>query len=80
MAARERDPGEEPDRNYHRVLERVERESAGLSWSLLDRARRHFSAAEADQSDKAELWGRRIGRALSLIGVVVLLLLLLHQL
>jgi hypothetical protein len=37
------------------------------------RAADHFSAADAhDEKDPIELWGRRIGRVLSLIGFVAL--------
>ena len=32
----------------------------------------HFAARDAGGSDPIELWGRRIGRALSLVGVIVL--------
>ena len=62
------------------TLARVERESGGLFDSAMARASRHFGAADAPPDDKIELWGRRIGRALSLVGVVVLGLLLLYQL
>lgn len=34
---------------------------------LANRAGNHFSAADADQNDRIEVIGRRIGRALSLI-------------
>lgn len=38
------------------------------------RARRHFAAEDADAGDWAELWGRRIGRALSLAAVIALVI------
>lgn len=53
---------------------------------MLDRARDHFGAADARREagdgpvDPIELWGRRIGRALGLVGVLVLLYLLVAQL
>ena len=36
------------------------------------RASDHFSARDAAGEDHVELWGRRIGRALSLAGVIAL--------
>jgi hypothetical protein len=36
------------------------------------RASDHFSAKDAAPEDRIELWGRRIGRGLSLIGFVAL--------
>ena len=64
------------------VLERVTRESETIGSSALARSARrvsdHFAGrdaigtAEGGATDPAELWGRRIGRALSLIGVVLL--------
>jgi hypothetical protein len=54
----------------------------GTMQRLLD----HFAGRDAlreagkDAPDPAELWGRRIGRALSLIGVLVLAALLVYQL
>ena len=62
------------------TLDRVEREPAGAFDSALARASRHFGAADAPPGDKVELWGRRIGRALSVIGFAVLTLLLIYQL
>jgi hypothetical protein len=47
---------------------------SGLS-AAARRAAAHFSAADAP--DPVELWGRRIGRALSLIGVIGLAIYLL---
>lgn len=64
------------------TLERVARESETIGSSALARSARgvgdHFAAkdalgaAEGGGTDPAELWGRRIGRALSLLGVVAL--------
>lgn len=65
------------------ALERVARESETLGGSTLARAAKrvgdHFSGAdaigEADDgaTDPIEVWGRRIGRALSVILFIVLL-------
>lgn len=62
------------------ALERVKRDSETLLGSSMGRAAQHFSGADAPEGDRIELWGRRIGRSLSLIGVVVLAWWLGHQL
>lgn len=62
------------------ALERVKRDEEGVFGSSMGRAADHFSGRDAPEGDKIELWGRRIGRALSLIGVVVLAFWLGHQL
>jgi hypothetical protein len=63
------------------ALDRVARDSETLGGSSLSRLGRragdHFAGrdavGEADGgTDPVEVWGRRIGRALSLIGVIVL--------
>ncbi|MGO4706601.1 hypothetical protein AB4072_12600 [Microvirga sp. 2MCAF38] len=84
---------EEPkdrERESREALERVARDSETLGSSSLsrmgERMRDHFSAkdaigdAEHGGTDPIELWGRRIGRSLSLVGVVLLSLWLAHQL
>ena len=72
------------------ALERVQRDTDTLGSSALARMGRrageHFGAKDAigagedGGTDPIELWGRRIGRALSLVGVVILALWLLVQL
>ncbi|MBQ0822476.1 hypothetical protein KBI52_20020 [Microvirga sp. HBU67558] len=72
------------------ALERVQRDSDTLGASALARMGRragdHFGGkdaigtAEDGGTDPVELWGRRIGRTLSLVGVVVLAIWLLVQL
>jgi len=37
-----------------------------------ERARDHFTAADADSDERIEVWGRRIGRVLSLLAVIAL--------
>ena len=64
------------------VLERVARESETVGGSTLARATRragdHFSArdalgeAEGGGTDPIEVWGRRIGRALSVVLAIAL--------
>jgi hypothetical protein len=70
----------EPGKEGRRIIERAERDSQDVLSGHLARARRHFSGGDADPADKVELWGRRIGRLLSLVGAVVLAILLLRHL
>jgi hypothetical protein len=72
----------EREREAREALERVGRDSETIGSSSLARVGRrvggHFAGqdalgrAEDGGTDPIELWGRRVGRALSLIGVVVL--------
>ncbi len=39
----------------------------------MDRARNHIGAADADQRDRIEVWGTRIGRAIGAVVVCALL-------
>jgi hypothetical protein len=80
----------EQDRESREALERVERDSETVGASSLarigHRVQGHFAgkdavgAGEHGDTDPIELWGRRIGRALSLVGVVILALWLAVQL
>jgi hypothetical protein len=76
---------EQRERDAKAALERVRRDGETLGGSGIARAGqrlgKHFSGADAPveadgAADWAEVWGRRIGRALSLVGVVVLAYLL----
>lgn len=77
------------DQDTKRALDRVHRESESFGTSSLSRVTKrvsdHFSAEDAkheagqESPDPAELWGRRIGRILSLIGVVLLIYWLTYQ-
>jgi hypothetical protein len=91
MNDREREAREASEASEAReALERVQRDTETLGSSALARMGRragdHFGgrdavgASEGGETDPVELWGRRIGRILSLIGVVVLGLWLLVQL
>jgi len=81
---------QEREREAREALERVRRDTDSVGSSALARMSRqaqdHFGgrdavgAAEDGGTDPIELWGRRIGRALSLVGVVLLGLWLLVQL
>ena len=86
MNEREREAREASE--AREALERVQRDTDTLGSSALARMGRragdHFGAKDAMDADGAtdpiELWGRRIGRILSLVGVVVLGFWLLVQL
>lgn len=81
---------QEREREAREALERVSRDSETAGSSALARMSRkaqdHFGARDAigesndGSTDPVELWGRRIGRGLSLVGVVILGLWLLVQL
>jgi hypothetical protein len=59
-----------------RTLERVATDSEVIGQSTLartvNRARAHMAAEDADAEDRVEVWGRRTGRALSLVVFIVL--------
>jgi len=57
-------------------LARLQGEAGGVFSSALARAAGHMAAQDADPADGVEVWGRRIGRGLSLIGVLVLIYLI----
>ena len=80
---------QEREREAREALERVRRDTETVGSSALARMSRraqdHFGggdapAGEGGDVDRVELWGRRIGRALSVVGVVVLSFWLLVQL
>jgi len=81
---------QEREREAREALERVRRDTESVGSSALARMSRqaqdHFGGrdavgtAEGGGTDPVELWGRRIGRTLSLIGVILLGLWLLVQL
>ena len=80
----------DPEQEARETLERVERDTETLGSSSLNRMSRrmtdHFSgrdaigAGENGQTDPIEVWGRRIGRSLSVVGFVVLVYWLASQL
>lgn len=71
-------PADKSQREAQAILDRAKRDQEGIISSSMARASDHFAAKDAvgqgegGATDPAELWGRRIGRSLSLIGVVVL--------
>ena len=75
-----RDEQERMAEEARQTLHRLSREEGGVLSSALARASGHFGASDADRSDPVELWGRRIGRGLSLIGCAILVYMLGRQL
>jgi hypothetical protein len=71
-------PEDERQREAKAILDRVKRDQEGVLASSMARVSDHFAAKDAvgkgedGGTDPVELWGRRIGRSLSLIGVIVL--------
>lgn len=67
-----------------RALERVTRDSEVVGQSSFARAagkaRDHLAGADANQDDPVEVWGRRVGRGLSIIAVILLLIWLVNWL
>ena len=64
---------DERARDARETLARVERDSHGYMGSAMQRAADHFAARDGAGEDAAEIWGRRAGRALGLVFLVVLL-------
>lgn len=65
-----------------RILERVAQESETIGTSsvkrVAERVKGHLSAQDSDENEWAELWGKRIGRTLGAIFVIVLIIHLLR--
>lgn len=61
-----------------RILDRVSRESDSSAFGFVnrtaERARSHLAADDASQTDRIELWGTRIGRAIAAIFLCALIL------
>lgn len=56
-------------------LARLRREGDGISHMAgLARVKDHFSASDAANEDAAEIWGRRIGRILSAVVAIGLII------
>lgn len=73
-----RPPQDEGQKQARAILDRASREQDGVLSSSMARASDHFAGRDAigqgegGTTDPVEIWGRRIGRSLSLIGVIVL--------
>ena len=75
------DPSDAREREARAALERVARDSEVLGSSTVSRTARrledHFTGRDAEtgedgQPDAIEIWGRRIGRAISVVVCVLL--------
>lgn len=69
---------EENMRQSKRILDSVNTSSEIVGTSSLvrtaNKTRDHLMGADADQDDKIEVWGKRIGRGLSIIAFIALAL------
>jgi len=58
-----------------RILGQIEEESG-----YARRLKNHLNAADADQNDRIETWGTRIGRTIGFIATIVIILLFIRYL
>ena len=65
------EPDQDKQRAAHADLARLRRERDALG-GLFGRAGAHFGADDAAAGDSIDLWGRRIGRALSAVAFLAL--------
>jgi hypothetical protein len=73
MAQSQHERDEAQRREALRTLDKLREHETVVSSALARTARRagdHFAAKDAAGEDAIELWGRRIGRALSLAGLI----------
>lgn len=61
-------------REARATLDTLSRGSGSVFDSAMQRGAGHFSASDAPQEDGVEVWGRRVGRALGLVFLVVLVI------
>jgi hypothetical protein len=77
MTDRRQDLERERRAEAEKVLAGVRRDTETIGDTQLKhsthRLADHFAGADADPDDRIEIWGRRIGRALSLVAVIALL-------
>ncbi len=78
MAGRREEIHDETQRRALRDIERLDEQSEVIGTSQFrrsaNRARDHFMGADNVPDEKIEIWGKRIGRVLSLIFVVALVI------
>ena len=67
-----------PDDDSKRILERATQESGGILSSSMARMGNHLKAKDAAPHDMAELWGKRVGRALALAFLIAVGLFILY--
>jgi hypothetical protein len=67
----------EADKESQRILDRVNIDSETVGTSSMvrsaEKARDHFLGKDADPDDPIEIWGKRIGRVLSIVIVAYLI-------
>ncbi|MEM0898672.1 MAG: hypothetical protein AAGI92_01835 [Pseudomonadota bacterium] len=77
-------PGQNEMEEARRIIGRVDAESETLGTSsfarLANRASDHLVANDADQTDAAEVWGKRVGRGLAVAAFAALAIWLLNWL
>ncbi len=56
------------------MLERVSREGETLLSSSLKKAASHYAGQDGAPEDRIEIWGKRVGRALGTVFVIILVL------
>ncbi len=65
-----------------RILERVAQESETVGASstrrIAERVKNHLSAEDTNENEWAELWGKRIGRTLGAVCVIILIIYLIQ--
>jgi len=71
--AQKHDPSEQAKRDLKRLSEEGGLLNAPKMKARSKSIKGHFLADDADQTDRIEVWGSRIGRILSLIAVMILL-------
>lgn len=68
---------EERQRESRRILERMQAQTDGGAMMAVQRTAKrgqdHLAASDADQTDRIEVWGTRIGRGISLLLLVGLI-------
>lgn len=73
---------DERQKEAQRILDRVARDNEGVGTSSMarvaDKVSGHFAANENPEDDQIEIMGKRIGRALSAIAVVILVIYLVN--
>ena len=75
-------PDENPEEEANRILKRVEQESEVLGGSSMrrtaDHIKKHMGAKDVDRDEWAEVWGTKIGRILSVIFFIFLVIYLIR--
>lgn len=69
---------EERRRESQRILAHMQAQTDGGAMAAVQRTvkrgQEHFAASDADKADRIEVWGTRIGRGISLLVIVGLII------